>query len=211
MFILQLMNISLMKNLNHNKYIRLKNLESKIEFIKNKIQNYVQNTSIISLQEGLKVAIIGEPNVGKSSIFNKAPTSATIRLEVFNRFDGFSGKQHIGDFELWHKLSLTENVLLLPHGIVWSREHDEQESKANRTDSYVLFKYMLVSKDFLQKVHNPLELSLKNKAINRINRSISRSILRSVFIERNLSKALLKRNASSMTIFQIIYFSFFVK
>ncbi len=147
----------------------------------------------------------------RSSIFNKSPTSATIRLDVFNRFDGFSGKQHVGDFELWHKLSLTENVLLLPHGIIWSREHDEQESKANRTDSYVLFKYMLVSKDFLQKVHNPLELSLKTKAINRINRSISRSILRSVFIERNISKAMLKRNASSMTLFQIIYFSFFAK
>ena len=143
------------------------------------------------------------------SIFNKAPTSATIRLEVFNRFDGFSGKQHIGDFELWHKLSLTENVLLLPHGIVWSREHDEQESKANRTDSYVLFKYMLVSKEFLQMVHNPLELSLKTEAINRINRSISRSILRSVFIERNISKAMLKRKTSSMTLFQIIYFAFF--
>jgi tRNA modification GTPase len=49
----------------------IKNLESKIEFIRNKIQNYIHNTSIISLQEGLKVAIIGEPNVGKSSIFNK--------------------------------------------------------------------------------------------------------------------------------------------
>jgi glycosyltransferase involved in cell wall biosynthesis len=145
----------------------------------------------------------------RSSIFNKSPTSATIRLEVFNRFGGFSGKRHIGDFELWHKLSLTENVLLLPHGIIWSREHEEQESKANRTDSYVLFKYMLVSKEFLKKEQNPLELSLKTKAIKRINRSISRSILRSVLIEGSLSKARLKRNASSMTLFQIIYFAFF--
>lgn len=46
-------------------------IEKKVIVIKERINTYLQNTSILSLQEGLKVAIIGEPNVGKSSIFNR--------------------------------------------------------------------------------------------------------------------------------------------
>jgi tRNA modification GTPase len=43
----------------------------KLQNLKNEISKYLQNNSIISLNEGLKIAIIGRPNVGKSSIFNK--------------------------------------------------------------------------------------------------------------------------------------------
>lgn len=46
-------------------------LENKVNVVKNKILAHIKNTSIISLQEGLKIAIIGRPNSGKSSIFNR--------------------------------------------------------------------------------------------------------------------------------------------
>ena len=46
-------------------------LEQKVEEVKGKISSHLQNTSILSLQEGVRVAIIGRPNAGKSSIFNR--------------------------------------------------------------------------------------------------------------------------------------------
>lgn len=43
----------------------------KIEKTKIKISELLQNSSILSLNEGLKIALIGRPNSGKSSLFNK--------------------------------------------------------------------------------------------------------------------------------------------
>ena len=46
-------------------------LEEKVLQVQNEIAKYLQNNSLINLKEGLKLAIIGRPNVGKSSIFNR--------------------------------------------------------------------------------------------------------------------------------------------
>jgi tRNA modification GTPase len=46
-------------------------LEQKVNEVKNKIEKHLQNTSILSLQDGIRLAIIGRPNAGKSSIFNR--------------------------------------------------------------------------------------------------------------------------------------------
>lgn len=143
-----------------------------------------------------------------SSIFSKAPTSSTIKLEVFNRFGKFSGKQHVGDYEMWHKLSLTENVVLLPHGIVWSREHDAQESFANRNDSFVLFKYMIVSVAFLKSENVPLSNTQKEILLNRLYKSLSRSVIRSIIYECDLAKANKKVNLMNFSIFKILYYAF---
>ena len=139
-----------------------------------------------------------------SSIFNKAPTSATIKLDVFTKAGGFSFKQHVGDFELWHKLSLSEHVLLLPHGIIWSRFHDEQESIANRTDSFVLFKYMIITRTFLVDKLNPLSAQQKAIVSKRLDRGISRSVLRSLIIERDLAKMAKKMKMSGFTCIRIL-------
>jgi tRNA modification GTPase len=48
-----------------------KNLENKVNEVKSKISSHLENTSILSLQEGLRLTIVGRPNAGKSSIFNK--------------------------------------------------------------------------------------------------------------------------------------------
>jgi tRNA modification GTPase len=45
-------------------------IEKQVAEISLQIENILKNSSAISLQEGLKLAIIGRPNAGKSSIFN---------------------------------------------------------------------------------------------------------------------------------------------
>lgn len=143
-----------------------------------------------------------------SSIFNKAPTSATIKLEIFNKYHGFSGKQMVGDFEMWHKLSLKENVILLPHGIIWSRNHAEQESKLTQTDSIWLFKYMLISLHFLNLKETPMESKKKEMALNNLKKSMSRSILRSFILDMHFAKAIKKKKLANLSTLDIIYFGF---
>jgi len=63
-------------------------------------------------------------------LFHKAPLSSIIRRKVFEEAGGFKVQRMVGDFELWHRLGLKYNVLLMPEGIVWNREHAGQEVKS---------------------------------------------------------------------------------
>jgi glycosyltransferase involved in cell wall biosynthesis len=143
-----------------------------------------------------------------SSIFSKAPTSATIKSSIFKRYGGFSGKQHVGDFEFWHLLAIKNDLILLPHGIIWSRSHEEQESNANRTDSFVLFKYLIVSLEYLNHSENPLPKAKRIIAIKFINKRISRSILKSFFLELDFKKAIKKIEFSNISPILILFYAF---
>ena len=60
-------------------------------------------------------------------LFHKAPLSSIIKRETFEAVGGFKNIRMAGDFEMWHRLAQKYNVVLMPDGIVWYREHDEQE------------------------------------------------------------------------------------
>lgn len=142
------------------------------------------------------------------SVFNKAPTSCIIRREKFNEFHGFSGKWMVGDFEMWLKLSRFTSVLLMPLGIVWSRTHDEQESKSTRDNSAVLFRYFVVELESLKNSDCPLDEAKKSLLIKRIIRAQSRSIFRSFLIERDLVKGREKLKMSGLSLLNCIYAAF---
>ena len=144
-------------------------------------------------------------------VFHKAPTSCIIRRDVFIECNGFSGKWMVGDLELWLKLSRTQNVLLMPMGIVWSRMHDEQQSKQTRDDSTVLFRYSVVELQNLNHADCPLNETQKKILISRIKRAQSRSILRSLLIERNINAAKEKAKASAQSIPYSIMNAFSIK
>lgn len=114
-------------------------------------------------------------------LLNKAPLSAIIKREFFEAAGGFSGKQYLGDFELWHILAIRYPLVLMPQGIVWYRMHDEQQSNDNRTNPIVPFKYILLSLQ-LFRCNNEIPLSddKKNAAESKIVSRIRRIILRSV-------------------------------
>ncbi len=61
--------------------------------------------------------------------FNRAPGSAIINREIFNKEGGFSGKRHVGDTELWLKLARKYPLVKMPRDLVWDREHPKQEMK----------------------------------------------------------------------------------
>ena len=110
---------------------------------------------------------------GKIGLFDRAPLSAIIKKEAFDTLGGFSGKQHVGDFELWQVLSRYFSVVLMPEGMVWNREHHEQQMQANRNNPFVLYKYLNLSLKLLNHPECPLKDNelrevLKRKKVQKI-------------------------------------------
>ena len=61
-------------------------------------------------------------------LFHKAPLSSIIKRIVFKDVGGFRHDRMVSDNEMWHRLALHHNVVLINQGVVWYRTHDTQES-----------------------------------------------------------------------------------
>ncbi len=139
----------------------------------------------------------------QQQLFHKAPLSAIIRKEAFEAVGGFSGRRYLGDFEMWHVLSSKYPVVLMPQGVVWYREHEEQEMQNNRTDFTIPFKYLLCSQEMLEKEDCPLTAKDKKRALQQVAWNQARYIMgvgknQSIKIMHQLKKE------SKMTYSQII-------
>lgn len=104
----------------------------------------------------------------KLSLFEKAPTSSIIRLDIFNKENGFKEYKMVSDCEMWHRLSLHHSVLVMPDGIVWSRAHEQSESTRWIKDLATNYHYILIRRIFLLSSHCPLPNKLKKSKISQM-------------------------------------------
>lgn len=110
-------------------------------------------------------------------LFHKAPLSSIIKREIFEEAGGFAHQRMAGDFEMWHRLALKYNVVLMPHGMVWYREHGEQE-----INSYHQFSgaYEKVITNYLKSDQCPLDKTIRNKLLRNRRNSIALQVLKSL-------------------------------
>lgn len=101
----------------------------------------------------------------QNTIFNRAPLSAIINREVFNAVGGFSGKRMVGDFEMWHKLSLSYPVVLMPQGLTWYRTHTEQETSSR---NFFLLDSLAIADKFVRM--SPLNNNEKSILLGKLQR-----------------------------------------
>lgn len=59
--------------------------------------------------------------------FHRAPGSSIIRRDIFEEVGRFSTQRHVGDSDMWYKLSLKYNLIKLPQDLYWARIHPAQE------------------------------------------------------------------------------------
>jgi glycosyltransferase involved in cell wall biosynthesis len=116
-------------------------------------------------------------------IFDRAPLSAIIKRSAFNKVGGFRNKRMVGDFEMWHRLSLSFSVVIMPQGIVWYRKHDAQEM--NDYARY-LCDYQEVSFKYLAHEENPLTKEEKNQIKKKLNMGLIRNVVRNILFKRDL-------------------------
>jgi len=113
----------------------------------------------------------------EQQLFHKAPLSAIMRKDVFEKVGGFTGRRYLGDFEMWHILASRYPVVLMSQGVVWYREHEEQEMQNNRTDFTIPFKYLKCAEEMIQKDECPLTAEERKLALKKIHWNQARYIL----------------------------------
>lgn len=101
----------------------------------------------------------------QQALFVKAPLSAIIRRSVFEESGGFKNKRMVGDFEMWHRLSLHYPVVLMPQGIIWYRKHDGQEM--TDYDNYRM-DYVAVSEAMINSSQCPLSWPERKSALRKL-------------------------------------------
>jgi glycosyltransferase involved in cell wall biosynthesis len=110
-------------------------------------------------------------------LFHKAPLSSIIRRNVFEKAGGFSPQRMVGDNEMWHRLALQYNVLLMPQGIVWYREHDQQE--INDYHEYRVA-YERISVSYLNNPGCPLDRPAVDSILRRKRRNNMVQLIKSI-------------------------------
>lgn len=106
--------------------------------------------------------------IDQKKTFYKAPLSSIIRKKAFESCGGFPHEAVSGDFAMWNVLSAKFPVVLMPHGIVWYREHAEQEMQKTRDNSLVEFEYLKVAEYFIKHEDCPLKRNQQQKVLKRI-------------------------------------------
>lgn len=137
------------------------------------------------------------------SLFDKAPLSSIIKTSAFKQVGGFSGKQHLGDFEMWHTLSQYFPVVLMPHGMVWYRQHDDQQMSDNRSNPIIPFKYLLLGAKLVRKEDCPMLKSEQLIAESHYKNKQALSIL-SAFKHFGVQKGMQLKKASGLSMFEIL-------
>lgn len=111
-------------------------------------------------------------------LFHKAPLSSIIKRNVFEEQKGFRNIRMAGDFEMWHRLGLSYHVVLMPHGIVWYREHGDQEVKDY--NQYITV-YEKIKLDYLKNEKQPLSGDAIKKIFSMEKRKKLKEFFRSFF------------------------------
>lgn len=143
----------------------------------------------------------------KTSVFHKSPLGAIIRKVDFDSVGGFTGKQHVGDFELWNLLAIKKPIVLMTGGLAWYRNHDQQQMNDNRNNPLVPFKYFTISLEQLQNQNCPLKPIEKEKAINQVKRRMSRYIFHNLKSKR-FREAREMKNLSQKSWNKLLYWAF---
>lgn len=128
-------------------------------------------------------------------LFHKAPLSAIIKRDVFENEKGFRNIRMAGDFEMWHRLGLSHPVVLMPHGIVWYREHGDQEIK--EYSNYIEV-YEKIRKDYLAHENLPFGKEIVHQINRAEKKKRVKQLVRSIFSFRSgaVRESLIKlRNA----------------
>ena len=134
----------------------------------------------------------------RRAIFAVGPLAAIIRKDAFDAVGGFTGRWS-GDFEMWHTVAARYPVVMMPNGLVWYRNHAEQEMEHNRTDPRIVLTYFVIACDQLRRLECPLQAEERQLALRHMQRRLARFVLRTwASRQRGYGGELLRRSGRSL-------------
>ena len=113
-------------------------------------------------------------------VLGLGPTGTILRRDAFETVGGFTGTRYIGDTELWYKLAMHYPVVKMVPGLIYWRQHDDQEITKGQESFFYLENSFKHSLSFLNQKDLPLSTYERQQALNKIFKRFSRTILRLV-------------------------------
>ncbi|MCR9053996.1 MAG: glycosyltransferase family 2 protein [Phaeodactylibacter xiamenensis] len=132
------------------------------------------------------------------------PSLAIIKKTVFDEMGGFSGKRYIGDTEFWLRLARAHSILKIEPGLVYWREHDDQEYQKGMQSHDYLINNFLLSMEMLNSEHCPLEQSHITQAKRFYKKRLSRTIIRLLWETKSIRKVKAVKDACGRSWSQIL-------
>lgn len=137
-----------------------------------------------------------------SLLLTVGPSATIIRRDIFENVKGFTGKQFVGDTELWLKIAQTNHLALMPDNLIYWREHEQQQICLEQTDEQIDAIRYNIDLSFLQEINNPLNKNDANKAILKLKNVKGRTIIKN-FILGNFNKANLSKKKYNLSFYDI--------
>ena len=117
----------------------------------------------------------------KNLVLGIGPTGTIIRRELFEALHGFSGKQFVGDTELWLRIAQGNNTVWMPPGLFYWREHEGQQIVLEQQDFEIEAKRYELNRYFLNAEDCPLSKEHSVAALRNLTNIKCRSILKALF------------------------------
>jgi glycosyltransferase involved in cell wall biosynthesis len=113
-------------------------------------------------------------------VLGLGPTGTIIRRDAFQALGGFTGARYIGDTELWYKLALTYPVVKMVDGLIFWRQHDDQQIVMEQQDYNIVGIRFSHSITTLKHPDLPLSKNEKDLALKKVRRRFARQLLQLV-------------------------------
>jgi glycosyltransferase involved in cell wall biosynthesis len=117
----------------------------------------------------------------KKSYIGVGPSASIIRKSAFDQVGGFSGKQFIGDTELWLKLAAQFPLVLMNPSLNWWRQHPDQQIKLEEKNLDIIIRRLKLSLDHLETNQHFFSQEEYDFSMRRKKQHFSRKILADVF------------------------------
>lgn len=114
----------------------------------------------------------------KRGILDVGPSAAIIRNDIFKKYNGFLELRCVSDFEFWMRLALEHSMIELERGLIFWREHNEQEISYNSHILQILEHTLPIITDKLNK--SQLLSSEKQQIIKKYKRNTMRYLIKNV-------------------------------
>ena len=117
----------------------------------------------------------------KGGFLDAGPSGTIIQTSALRALGGFSGKRFVGDTEMWLRLAARRPVVRLVEGLVWWRQHEQQEIRTGHSSSGYLEWNYRVSVASLMQPECPLSAEEKRRVLGSLRRAQARALLRLFF------------------------------
>ena len=137
-----------------------------------------------------------------TSPLGAGPSGAIIRHRCFESLGGFSGKQFVGDSELWLKLAEQWPIVALPPKLVWWRQHEDQQIELEMSKPEVLTDRFRLELEVLESTRH-LTRNEKTIARKKLNRFHARRLLSLAFRKKKPGSAIRLFRNSKLTLLEL--------